>query len=216
MTALVRKYSLFYLAHAVTFFFLCAYSMAANTPNFPFLPALFFPIYLSSAVALSERETGDPLLNILPVSPGEIMKVKFVLAFVFVVIGWLNMALFTVLQGLDPFLIKPIMTLNTLCSIFTLLLAAAFQLGIQFFGWSVFRKVIILCVVLFSVFGIVFFLGLAESGHNHPEDFPLVPVLNALPTALLVMISALALAAFYLVLNFGPWNPRPHARGEVL
>ena len=59
MTALLRKYGLFYLAHTVTFFFLCAYSLAADAPNYPYLPALFLPIYLSAAVATRGHGHGN-------------------------------------------------------------------------------------------------------------------------------------------------------------
>ncbi len=205
MVALLRKYSLFYLVHATTFFFLCAYSLATNAPNYPFLPAIFFPIYLSSAVAISERNAGDPILGILPLSPGEIMKVKFLLAFVFVIVGWFNMGLFTMLKGLEPHLTWQVMKLNTLGSIYTLLLAAAFQLGIHFFGWNIFQKILILSIVLFAVFSIAFFVGIAESGYNHPDEFPLVPFLDSLPMLVLGVLTLAAVAVYNLALRRGPW-----------
>jgi len=206
MVALVRKFGLFYLGHAVTFFFLCAYSLAANAPNYPYLPALFFPMYLSAAVAMSERETGDPLLGVLPITPGEIMRVKFILAFVFVVVGWLNMGLFTVLQGLPSQMAENVMKLNTLGCIYTLLLAGGFQLGIHFFGWSLFHKAIILFAVVSSVFGILFFIGLAERGNNHPDLFPLVPFLESLPVGFLGIVTVGAGLVYFFVLREGPWN----------
>jgi len=208
MTALLRKYGLFYLTTTGTFFFLCAYSLAAGTPNYPFLPALFLPMYLSGAVAMSEGVGNDPLLGVLPVTPAEIMTVKFGLAFVFVVIGWLNMGLFTILQGLDPHLTVQVMKLNTIAGIDTLLLAAAFQLGLHFFGRSVFHKVIIGFCVLGGIFVLVFFIGLAESGNNHPGEFPLIPFLEALPIVLLVLGSVAAAAVYFLVLRRGSWDVR--------
>ena len=206
MTALLRKYGLFYLTHAGTFFLLCAYSLAADAPNYPFLPAMFFPIYLSSAVALSERETGDPLLGILPITPGEIMKVKFGLTFAFVVIGWLNMAFFTALLGLDPLIAANVMKLNTICSIYTLVLAGVFQLGLHFFGWSAFHKVIILFTVATGIFSILFFIGVTERGNNYIDLFPLNPALEALPGFLLGIAAIGAGFLFYFVLRRGPWN----------
>ena len=208
MAALVRKYGLFYLTHAGTFFLLCAYSLAASAPNYPFLPAMFFPIYLSSTVALSERETGDPLLGILPVTPGEIMKVKFGLTFVFVLIGWLHMAFFTALQDLDPRIVSNVLKLNTISSIYTLALAVVFQLGLHFFGQSVFHKVIVIFTVVTAVFSIVFFIGLAERGNNHIGRFPLNPALEALPGFLVGVAAVGAGILFYLMLKSGPWNPR--------
>jgi hypothetical protein len=208
MTALVRKYGLFYLGHTVTFFFLCAYSLAANAPNYPYLPAMFFPLYLSSAVAMSERETGDPLLGVLPITPVEIMRVKFLLAFVFVVIGWLNMSLFTALQGLPPHMTENVMKLNTLGSIYTLLLAGAFQLGIRFFGWSTFHKVIILLAIVSGVFSILFFIGIAERGNYNPDLFPLVPLLESLPAVLVGVLAAGAGFVHYYLLQKGPWNTK--------
>jgi len=207
MAALIKKYGMFYLVHAVTFSFLCAYSLAANAPNFPFLPALFLPIYLSGAVAISERETGDPLMGILPVTTGEIMNVKLILALVFVVVGWVNMGFFTLLQGLDSQLMQQVMKLNTLGAIHALMLAVAYQLGIHFFGWPSFHKVIILMAVVAAVFGVAFFIGLAESGHNHPGMFPLIPFLDSMPIMMLVALSVGALAVFSWVLRRGPWNP---------
>ncbi len=207
MTALVRKYGLFYLTHAGTFFFLCAYSLATSAPNYPFLPALFLPIYMSAALAISEREHVDPLLGMLPITQGEIMTVKFGLAFAFVVIGWLHMGLFTVLQGLDSELAGQVMKLNTLSCIFTLQLAAGFQLGLYFFGRSSFYKVIILFTVVSAVFSILFFIGLAENGYHEPGMFPLVPFLDSLPIFLLAVIVAAGTAVFYFVLRRGPWSP---------
>jgi hypothetical protein len=205
MTALLRKYGLFYLTSTGAFFFLCAYSLAADAPNYPFLPALFMPVYLSAAMAMSEGMSDDPLMGVLPVTPAEIMTVKFGLAFVFVAIGWINMGLFTMLQGLEPQLAAQVMKLNTIAGIDTLLLAAAFQLGIHFFGHSVFHKVIIGFCVAGGIFGIVFFIGLAESGHNHPGEFPLLPFLEALPIILLIAGCAAAAAVYVLVLRRGPW-----------
>lgn len=206
MSALIRKYSLFYLTATGTFFFLCAYSLAADAPNYPFLPALFFPLYLAGAMSMSERESGDNLLNILPVTPSEIMKVKFGLIFVFVVIGWLNMTIFTFLQSLEPELAVQVTKLNTISSINTLLLAALFQVGIHFFGWNIFQKVILLFTVIGGIFGIVFFIGLAESGHNHPDMFPLIPFLESLPFFILLAGVFAALGIFYLVMKRGPWS----------
>ncbi len=206
MANLIRKYGMFYLTHAVTFFFLCAYSLAANAPNYPFLPALFLPIYLSAAVAMSEREAGDPLLGILPLTPREIMKVKFILGFVFVVVCWFNMGAFTVLQNLSPQLTVQVMKLNTLSSIFTLLLAAAFQLGIQFFGWPNFHKLIIFCAVMFGLFGIIFFISLAKSGHNHPSEFPLIPVLDSLPVLVVGALAVVGILIFNFALRRGSWD----------
>ncbi len=203
MKALIRKYSLFYLVHSGTFFLLCAYSLAADAPNFPFLPPLFFPIYLSSAVAISERETGDPMLGILPVTPGEIIKVKFILAFFFVVIGWLNMTLFTVVQGLDPVMTTQVMKLNLLGSLFTLLLAAGFQLGLQFFGWRAFHKVIVLTTATTAVFCIIFFVGLAKMGLSGRGGFPLIPALDRMPPLFLVVFSAGVLAIYYWLFRLG-------------
>jgi hypothetical protein len=206
MAALLRKYGLFYLAHATTFFFLCAYSLATNAPNYPFLPAIFFPIYLSSAVALSEHNAGDPLLGILPLTPGEVMKVKFLLAFVFVIVGWLNMGLFTMLKGLEPQLTWQVMKLNTLGSIYSLLLAAAYQLGIHFFGWKIFQKILILGIVMFAIFDIAFFVGIAKSGHNPPGDFPLVPFLDSLPMLVLGVLTLAAVFVYNLALHRGSWK----------
>ncbi len=207
MTMLLRKYSLFYLAHAGTFFLLCAYSLAAKAPNFPFLPPLFFPFYLSAAVAISERETDDPMLGILPITPREIMNVKFVLALVFIVIGWLNIGFFTALQGLSPRMAANIMKLATLCAAFSLMLAASFQLGLHFFGASAFRKVIVGFTVVNGVFVVVFFIGLAESGHRHLSDFPLNPSLSSLPWAVVVLALVLAGVLYHQILKRGPWNP---------
>jgi hypothetical protein len=207
MAMLLRKYSLFYLAHAGTFFLLCAYSLAANAPNYPFLPPLFFPIYLSSAIVISERETGDPMLGILPITPREIMDVKFALALVFIVIGWLNIGLFTALQGLSPRMAANVMKLATLCAAYSLLLAAAFQLGLHFFGGSAFRKVIIGFTVVTGVFGILFFIGLAESGHRYLSQFPLNPALSSLPWVVVAIAAAAAGLLYHQVLKRGPWNP---------
>ena len=207
MAALLRKYGLLYLAHTVTFFFLCAYSLAASAPHYPYLPALFLPIYLSAAVATSERETGDPLLAVLPITPGEIMKVKFGLAFAFVVVAWLNMGLFTLLQNLPAVMTANVMKLNTLGAIFTLLLAAFFQLGLQFFGRSIFHKAIIAYTALTGVFGVVFFIGIAERGNNRPEPFPLVPFLESVPGFALVIAAAAVVAVYAWVHRVGPWDP---------
>lgn len=212
MATLVRKYGLFYLVHSVTFFFLCAYSLAANAPNFPFLPAMFFPVYLSAAVAMSERETGDPLLGILPITPGEIMTVKFGLAFGLVVIGWLSMSLFTVLQNLPTELAASVTKMNALAGIYTLLLAAGLQLGIRFFGWSSFHKVIILFAIVSSVFSIVFFIGIAERGFDYPGGFPLVPFLKSLPGFLVGVGAVVAVGVYYFVLRSMGWRVR---RGVV-
>jgi len=205
MIELLKRYGLFYLTSAGTFFLLCAYSLAANAPNYPFLPALFLPIYMNGAMAMSERETGDPMISILPITPAEIMRVKFGLAFGFVVIGWLHMGLFTMLQNLGPELTSQVMKLNTIGAINALLLAAAFQLGIHFFGWSAFHKVIIAFSAIGGFFGIIFFIGLAESGHNRPGMFPLIPFLDALPVLLLAVGCAGAATAYFQVLRHGPW-----------
>jgi len=162
--------------------------------------------YLGSAVTMSERETGDPLLDVLPITPGEVMRVKFLLAFVFVVVGWLNMAVFTVLQGLPPQMAGNVLKLNTLGSIYTLLLVGLFQLGIQFFGWSLFHKAIILYSIVSSVFSILFFIGITERGNNHPDHFPLVPFLESLPVGVTVIAAVGAGLAYYFLLREGPWN----------
>jgi len=213
MMALVKKFGLFYLTTAMTFFFLCAYSLAASAPNFPFLPAMFLPIYLSNAVAMSERETGDPLLGVLPISPGEIMKVKFSLAFILVVVSWLNMALFTALQGLPPAMAANVMKLNTIFGIIGLILAAAFQYGIHFFSWGAFHKVIIGFAAVSGVFGIAFFVGLAKKGLNYPGGFPLIPVLETIPGFALGILVIIAVALYHLAYRRGPWNPRRQYAG---
>ena len=206
MAALFRKYGLFYLTSSVTFFFLCAYSLAADAPNYPFLPAMFFPAYLCGAVAMSEHETGDPLLGILPITPGEIMTVKFSLALVFVVVGWLNMTLFTALLDLPSGLAANVSKMNALCAIYTLLLAAGLQMGIRFFGRSAFHKVIIMLTVVSGVFGIAFFIGIAERGLDYPGGFPLVPALESLPGALVGLAAAGAAVVYWLVLRRVGWN----------
>ena len=208
MAALVRKYGLFYLTSSATFFFLCAYSLAAEAPNYPFLPAVFFPAYLCGAVAMSEHESGDPLLGILPITPGEIMTVKFGLALMFVLVGWLNMTLFTVLQGLPDWMAASVWKMNALGAAYTLLLAAGLQLGIRFFGRSVFHKVIIGLTVLSGLFGITFFIGVAESGRDYPGGFPLVPVLESMPGVLVGLAAVAAGAVYWLVLRRLGWNGR--------
>ncbi len=206
MLSLVRQYGLYYLIAAGTFFFLCAYSLVAKAPNFPFLPAMFLPVYLSGAMATSESNTGKPLLSIMPVTIADIMKVKFGLALVFVVVSWYHMALFTYLQGLGSELTWQVLKLNTICSINTLLLAAFFQLGIHFFGRSIFQKVILSFCIGGAVFCIVFLIGLAESGHNHPGKFPLIPFLDSMPSLVIVGGILIALALFYLLLQRAPWG----------
>lgn len=213
MLALVRKYGLFYLTHAVTFFFLCAYSLAASAPNYPFLPALFFSVYLCSAVAMSERETDDPMLGLLPISPRDIMNVKFGLAFAFVVLGWFHMGLFTVLQGLEPHLTVNVIKLSTISASINLLLAASFQLGIHFFGWPSFHKVIIAYAIATGVVCLLFFINLGMRGGNDLRDFPLNLVLDSLPTLVIVFFAVAACALFLLVLRAGPWNSRPRLAG---
>jgi len=206
MSALLRKYGLFYLAHTVTFFFLCAYSLVAEAPNFPFLPAMFMPIYLCAAVALSERESGDPLLDVLPITPREIMTVKFHLAFALVAVGWVNMTVFTLLQGLPESLAYSVHKLNLLATVWTLALAAGLQLGLHYFGWSNFRKVIIGLTVVTSLFSIAFFVGLAESGRDYVGGFPLVPALESTPAGVVGLVGAVGVVAYYLVLSKGPWR----------
>jgi len=213
MVSLIRTYGLFYLTATGTFFFLCAYSLATDAPNYPFLPALFFPLYLGGAISMSESKTDHPLMGILPVTPGEIMKVKFGLAFVFVLIGWLNMTFFTLIQPLDSEITIQVMKLNTICATNALLLAAILQFGIHFFGWPSFHKVIITFLVGGSIFVILFFIGLAESGRDHPGMFPLIPFLDSLPLLVVLVGVASALAAFYSILQRGPWGLEAETEG---
>ena len=213
MLALVRKYGLFYLLHTVTFFFLCAYSLAADAPNFHFLPAMFFTVYLSSAVAMSERDTDDPMLGLLPISPREIMNAKFGLALAFVVMGWFHMGLFTVLLGLDPHVTVNVIKFATISASINLVLAASFHLGIHFFGWPGFRKVIITYVIGASIVSLLFFISLGRRGGDDLRDFPLNPVLDSLPTLLIVFAAVAACALFLLILRAGPWNSRPRMAG---
>ena len=208
MATLARRFGLFYLTHAVTFFFLCAYALAASAPHYPYLPPLFFPIYLAAAVALSERETGDPMLGILPISPREIVGAKLGLAFAFVVTGWLNMCAFTLLQNLPAHLATDVYKLSALCSAGTLLLALAFQFGIHFFGLRAFHKLIMGFAALSAVFGGLFFVTLAKRGHRHPEVFPLVPFLESVPWLVVALAAFAGVALFYVGLRTGPWNPQ--------
>jgi hypothetical protein len=206
MTALLRKYGLFYLTSSATFFMLNAYSLAANAPNYPFLPALFFPVYLSGAMAMSEKEDDDPLIGMLPVTPTDIMKVKFGLALTFVVIGWLHMNLFAVLQGLSAEFMSQVVKLNTISSINTLLLAAIFQVCIDFFGWSAVQKIIIMFTVAGGMFCIVFFIGVAESGITDPGMFPLVNILDSIPFVLLLIAGAGATVVYVQIFRRMPWG----------
>ncbi len=206
MTALVRKYGLFYLTSTMTFFFLCAYSLAADAPNYPFLPAMFLPAYLCGAVAMSENESGDPLLGVLPITPAEIMTVKFVLALAFVAVAWLNMTLFTTLQDLPGWMVASVWKMNALGAAYTLLLAAGLQLGIRFFGRSAFHKVIILLTVCSGLFGIAFFIAVAESGRAYVGGFPLVPALEKTPGVLVGLAAALAGAVYWFVLRRVEWS----------
>jgi len=208
MSTLLRKYGLFYLAHSVTFFFLCAYSLVAEAPNFPFLPAVFLPIYLCASVALSERETGDPLLGVLPITPREIMTVKFHLAFALVAVCWINMTVFTLLQGLPESLASSVHKMNLLAAVWTLALAAGLQLGLHYFGWSDFRKVIVGLTVLTGLFSIAFFIGLAESGRDHVGGFPLMPALENTPAGVVGLVGIAGVVAYYVLLRKGPWRSR--------
>jgi hypothetical protein len=206
MVPLIRMYGLFYLTATGTFFLLCAYGLVAEAPNFPYLPALFLPVYLAGAVAMSERETGDPMLGILPVTPALIVRVKFGLALGFVAIALVNMTIFTAIQYLGGELTLRVMKLNILGAMNTLILGALFQAGFHFFGHSTFHKVIIGFTAVGGFFTILFFVAVAESGRRHPDLFPLAPMLDSLPLGLVLATVPVALWVFYLILRRGPWN----------
>jgi multisubunit Na+/H+ antiporter MnhC subunit len=207
MAALIRKFGLFYLTATGTFFLLCAYGLAARAPNFPYLPAVFLPVYLAGAVAMSERETADPMLDILPVAPGLIVKAKFWLGLGFVALALLHMTLFTAMQGLGEELTWRVMKLNVLSALATLVLAAGFQAGFHFFGQASFHKVVIGFCVAGGVFCLAFFIAVAESGRGHPDLFPLAPTLDLLPMAGVLAAVPVGLALFYQIWKRGPWHP---------
>lgn len=209
MAPLIRMYGLFYLTSAGTFFLLCAYSLVAQAPNYPYLPALFLPVYLAGAVAMSEREASDPMLDILPVPPALIARVKFGLALGFVAIALVNVTLFTFMQNLGGELTLRVMKLNVLAAANTLILAALFQAGLHFFGHSTFHKVIIGFTAVGGLFTILFFIAVAESGRDHPDRFPLAPALDGLPLVLVLATVPLALWIYRLVLKRGPWSTSP-------
>jgi hypothetical protein len=206
MSSLVFKLGKYYFTTMGTFFLLCAYGLMAQAPNYPYLPAMIFPAYLAGAMAMSERDGGDPFLGLLPITRFELARIKFGLGLVLVVVGWGTMTWFAILKPLPEPLDATVHKLAALSAISTLLLGAVFHLGAQHFGFAVFHKVLMGVAAVVGGGTLILFIGVAESGRDHLGGFPLVPWLQTVPTFNLLILGGLALAGYFAILERGPWR----------
>jgi hypothetical protein len=147
MASLLFNRSFFYFSHLVTFSWIGLPLLKQRIGVIPVM-AILIPLWVSSTVLWSEREESYGFLRALPITDREIVRTKFTLVALAVLVYFLLMtaAIVQFCQG-TPYLAHN-MALVEIGVVASLILAACWFIGIWLFGMSVMIVVILIFMVL--------------------------------------------------------------------
>lgn len=195
MDPIVRRSSFYYVSTLVVFSGVLGNYLGIDPwPAFEVIP-LFMPVYLASAVALSEKSESYGFLRTLPVTDRGIVRRKFGLILAAAACYWLFMLLIGVVRQGEGVSGPSTLVYVTIVCGYGLLLAGCCQLGIWRFGHSAASGVIAGWV------GVSLALTILHTARlRHGNDWPVLTNLAAVEwLAGAPWLSVLGLAALFVV-----------------
>ena len=164
---------------------------------------MLLPVWLCSSVLWSEREESYGFLKTLPVTDRDIVRSKFTLAALALVIYWLILLVTSVRVAELTNGVFPSLTLVYLCCGVSFLIACCCYIGIWRFGVSVMTPLILAFMFLNIV------LALWVNSGRRMGDLPSAPGMSVVrylaefPWYLSGLIALLAVLTFYALMQLG-------------
>ena len=196
MLAIIKRCLPWYIAHLLTYGFLCFRTIIFN-PEAIIIASIGLPIWMSSAIYWTEQGESESLLRSLPVSDRRIVRTKFSLALGFLAICICLQVLAGMASGFLSGDYALALTLVGFSGCSALLIAAIAYLGIWFIGTEALSWVFL----IFHIGGTISFVSFwAINRKAMLYSFESVPFLGALTEihwSITIGLLACAVLGFY-------------------
>ena len=202
MFPLIRRSSPLYLSHFVTFSMMAG-PILLDKPALLSVAAMLLPVWMSSSVLWSEREESYGFLRTLPVTDGEVVRSKFTLAALALVVYWLILLLISIRVSEITDEVFPSLTLIHICCGCSLVIAGCCYLGIWRWGIGIMTPVILGFMFLNIVLALWVNFGRRIGDLSRAPGMSVVRYLSEAPWYLSFLFPILAVLTYYVLMQLG-------------
>ncbi len=200
MAPIMFNRSFFYFSHLVTFSCI-GLPLVNNRIGVIPVMAMLIPVWVSSTVLFSEKEESYGFLRSLPVTDREIVRTKFTLAAMAVLVYWLLMTAVTVQFCRGTTILAYNMALVEIAAIVSLIAAACWFIGMWLFGGGIMTIVILVFMFLGIAGALLFRFGNSSDQWCTAYDVIFVDLLAGAPWYIDGLVLLLGLLCYYALMR---------------